>query len=277
MEELKSNKVRQKRGPGPRKEVPVDEDLQAAIKAKEQAKNDPDESLGLLEAQRGSEDLEAPKKRASRLKVEATEGVEEVAVVLPRNIHLRAPSEVLKATVPGSVFRCAPFKYEPRTFVVESERLNSKIMSHELQTRSLKDWLRDPISPLVYSVAGNPDDSKAAYFAAYLVSIHMRKLGARANPVWEVLYGGYHDPKVLARSENLGRPTLLVVSNLASNSIGSKIGKAQDLIEQFSSIPIIIVSAGEDPLSFMSARMHKPVQAIAYFSESLVKKTIEVI
>lgn len=198
-------------------------------------------------------------------------------MVIPRTISIKNPSDILRSVVPSHVFRTPSFAYEPRAFAVESERLNSRILSAEVQVRNLKDWMLDPTAPITYSVSGNPDDSKANYFAAYLLSLHIRKLGARANPVWETLYGGYADPDVLSRSENLGKPTILIMSNLAVNSVSSKIGKAQDLLQRFGSIPRIVVSAGEDPLSFLSARLHKPVQAIAYFSESIVKQTIQVI
>lgn len=245
------------------------------VEEPEVAPTDPAEDM--LSAQSGAEDLETPKKRARRLKAEEQEGVEEVEITLPRHIRIRNPSDVFKSIVPASVLRVPAFPYEPRSFVVDSDRLREKIILDSVQTRNLREWMADPTAPITYSVSGNPNDSKANLFAAYLLSIHMKKLGVKANPVWETLYGGFSDPKVLTRSENLGRPTILIISNLAINSVNSKIGKAQDLIEQFQSIPRIIVSAGEDPISFMSTRLHKPVQGIAYFSESLVKKTVQVI
>lgn len=207
-----------------------------------------------------------------------TEEIKAPEIQLPKTINLaKANSDILRSVIPGWVFRQAPFAYRPRAFAIESDRLNSRIMSTDIQNNSLRQWIKNPTSPINFCVTGSPDDSKAAYFAAYLMYIHIKHLGSRAVPVWETLYGGYAEPNVMNRSENLGAPTMLVLHNLAVNSVSAKIGKAQDLIERFPNIPKIIVGAGEDPISFMSMRLYKAVQGIAYLSESLVKKSIEVI
>lgn len=210
--------------------------------------------------------------------VVVTEEPKATEIELPRRINLAKNTlDVLRSEVPGRVFRQPPFTYDPRPFAVESERLNSRIMSADIQKNSLRQWIRNPTAPINYCVSGSPDDSKAAYFAAYLLAVHIKHLGSRATPVWETLYGGYAEPDVMNRSENLGAPTILVIHNLAINSVSSKIGKAQDLIERFPNIPKIIVAAGEDPISFMSMRLFKAVQGVAYFSESIVKRSFEVI
>lgn len=207
-----------------------------------------------------------------------TEEAKDPEIQLPKSINLsKFNSDVLRSVVPSWIFRQAPFQYRPQSFAIESDRLNSRIMSGDIQRNSLRQWIKSPMAPINFCITGSPDDSKAAYFAAYMMYLHMKHLGSRAVPVWETLYGGYSEPGVMTRSENLGAPTILVIHNLAVNSVSSKIGKAQDLIERFPNIPKIIVGAGEDPISFMSTRLFKSVQGIAYFSESIVKKSIEVI
>lgn len=219
----------------------------------------------------------APEEAPKPAKV-VTEEPKATEIELPRRINLgKNTSDILRSEVPGRVFRQPPFTYDPKPFAVESERLNSRIMSADIQRNSLRQWIKNPTSPINYCVSGSPDDSKAAYFAAYLLSVHIKHLGSRATPVWETLYGGYGEPEIMNRSENLGAPTILVIHNLAINSVSSKIGKAQDLIERFPNIPKIIVAAGEDPISFMSMRLFKAVQGVAYFSESIVKRSFEVI
>lgn len=196
---------------------------------------------------------------------------------LPSKIAVRR-SDTL-AQLPSSIWQQAPFKWEPSAFSVESERLNEKIIDAQVQDDSLQRFMKNPASPLVYGVAGNPSELKARYFAAYLIDLHCRFMGAKANPIWHVLYGGY-DNKLLkdyAMADPTYEPSILVLCNLAPNSTGTKFEKAKDLVERFPSIPRIVVSAGEDPISFLSTRLYVQCNAIAYFSESVVRRKVEIV
>lgn len=224
-----------------------------------------------------TQETAAPESKPRPTKVVTAE-VTAPEIQLPKSITLsKTNSDVLRSVVPGWVFRQPPFQYRPQAFAIESDRLNTRIMSSDIQKNSLRQWIKNPTSPINFCVAGSPDDGKAAYFAAYLLYLHIKHLGAHAVPVWETLYSGYENPSVMSRSENLGAPTILVIHNLSSSSNNSKINKAQDLIVRFPNIPKIIVAAGEDPISFMSMRLYKAVQGVAYFSESIVKRSFEVI
>lgn len=196
---------------------------------------------------------------------------------LPSRIAVKRSDWI--AHLPGSIWQQAPFKWEPQPFALESERLTEKIVDPEVQESSLRRFIKDPTLPVVYGVCGNPSEEKARYFAAYLVDLHCRKLGSRANPIWHALYGGY-DNKLLkdySMVDPITEPSILVLCNLAPNSTNTKFEKAKDLIERFPTIPRIIVASGEDPISFLSTRLYSPCNAIAYFSESVIKKKLEII
>ena len=193
---------------------------------------------------------------------------------LPQRIKVvRTP--ILKSIIPGSVWRQQPFKYISEPFGVESERFKERIIDESIQDDSLLRWLSDPSDAIIYSVSGVPDDSKALYFATYLVEQHLNRVH-NANVLWETIYGGFSN-ELLKKDLSIVRPSLLVISNLTPNSSSITLEKVRDILVKFSSIPRIVVSAGEDPISFVSARLHCPVNNIAYFQSSSVKQKISVI
>jgi hypothetical protein len=193
---------------------------------------------------------------------------------LPRRIDVKRTT-VLRASVPGSVWRQSPFRYEPRTFATEAEKLKDRFVEDDLQRESFSQFITNPILHMTYCVAGNPDDSKAKYFAAYLASLHLSKLGSHANVVWEVMYGGFQNP-LLTTETSRSRPTMLILSNLTPHSSNTRLEKARDLLEYYADIPRVVVVAGEDPLSFMTTRLHLPVHGLAYFLDGIVRRKVEI-
>jgi hypothetical protein len=179
----------------------------------------------------------------------------------------------IASEVPGSVWRQGKFYWTPQAFVVESDRLDGRIIEAEPQENSLRSFIEKPARGINYVVTGNPDDSRAKYFAAYLVTLHKERLGLRASVYWETVYGGFQNP-LLDKSI---APTLLVLSNLTSESTAVKIEKTRDLIERFPNCTKVIVGAGEDPISFASTRLRIPVHGIAYFPSKHVKQVQTVI
>lgn len=195
---------------------------------------------------------------------------------LPKLINVRQTVH-MRSIVPGTVWRQRPFKWEPQAFVPESERLKDTIKDEAIQNRSLKLFMDDPLLPLIYCVSGSPDDSKAKYFAAHLVALHLEKLKSKAAVVWFPLYGGFDNPMFRDygyHSEN--DPTMIVLSNLSPTATNMKLDKCRDILERFADIPRVVVVAGEDPFSFMATRLYSPLNAMAFFSESLLKKRVEV-
>lgn len=214
-----------------------------------------------------ADEYEPPKERPK---------VQETVSSLPKNIVVK-PTTLLRSIVPGSVWRQRSFKWEPQAFVPESERLKDDIKDEALQNRSLRLFTDDPTLPLIYCVAGNPDDSKAKYFAAYLISLHLEKMKSKARVIWQSLYGGFDNPLFKDYgyySED--DPTMIVMSNLSPTATGTKLDKCRDNLERFANIPRVVVVAGDDPFSFMTTRLYAPINALAYFSEALMKKRVEV-
>jgi hypothetical protein len=179
---------------------------------------------------------------------------------------------VLSGVVHGSVWRQGDFRWEPSAFVIESPRLDNKIVEASVQVDSYNMFVESPNAPMVYVVCGNPDDSKAKYFAAHLAYLHHKKFEHRADIHWEAIFGGFENALIKKDIE----PTMLILSNLAENSTSVKIEKARDLIERFPNIPRIVVCCGEDPMSFASTKLYTPAHGIAYFSSSLVKAVQEI-
>jgi hypothetical protein len=179
----------------------------------------------------------------------------------------------LAGIVHGSVWRQGDFYWEPMAFVLESPRLEQKIIEASAQVDSLSEFVAKPNTPMIYVVAGNPDDSKAKYFAAYLAAQHKAHLKHRADIIWEPVFGGYDNPIMRRDIE----PTMLIISNLAENSTAAKIEKAKDMIEKFPNIPRIVVVAGTDPVSFAATQLHVPAHGLAYFSSALSKSVQQVI
>ena len=71
------------------------------------------------------------------------------------------------------------------------------------------------------------------------------------------------------------KPSLLVLSNVPSNSTNVKLEKLRDILESYSSVPRIVVTTGEDPITFFNQKLFLPLNYACYLTTSLVKKTIE--
>lgn len=181
--------------------------------------------------------------------------------------------EHTKGRVPSHVFRVSPFKFKPLSFCTEAEQLNDKIYEADVQLDGLREFTEDPTQAMIYSVSGNPDDTKAKYFAAHLVRQHLQKVRV-PNVVWNPIYGGF-DNKLM--DDDVQPPSMIVITNLTPLSTNLKLEKTRDLLEKFQNIPRIIVSTGMDPISFAFTKLFVPVHGIAYFCESLIKRKIEVI
>lgn len=191
-----------------------------------------------------------------------------------KKLRIRVPEKkILSGVVHGSVWRQGDFYWEPSAFVIESQRLENKIIEADLQRESLRNFLDDPKRPMIYIVAGNPDDSRAKYFAAFLAYHHKVKLQHRADIHWEPVFGGFENALLRKDVE----PSMLILSNLSENSTAVKIEKAKDLIEKWPNIPRVVVCSGEDPISFAATKLYVPCHGLAYFSSQLSKSVQEVI
>jgi hypothetical protein len=188
-------------------------------------------------------------------------------------IYIKVGKETLALFPDCTAFRRRRLLWDPHAFVTESPRREPKTIEASVQDRSLEKFIANPRVPMTYVIAGTPDDEKAKYFAAHLVEIHCSRLGVNASPHWEPVFNGY-DNLLIKRELS---PSILVLSNLSTKSNYLKYDKARDCIERFSSVPKIVVVAGEDPISFAQTRLHVPCHGLAYFANSSVKSVNEII
>lgn len=195
---------------------------------------------------------------------------------LPKRIEVKESQ--VGHIVPAATLRTGSFKFSPHTFRCHAESLGQREIRGELQVESLQSFLDNPRRPVIYGVGGTPDDSKARYFAAFLVAHHLRKVQLRAHVLWEVLYNGFDNPTLDKYSQTylMGKPepTMLVLTNLSPNSSATKLEKARDLLERFPNIPRVVVCSGEDPMSFVATRLYSPIHGLAYFSAEHYKMKI---
>lgn len=192
---------------------------------------------------------------------------------LPIRIEVSREGTV-QQVVPSSVWRQSPFKWNPQPFATQSDELNEKFIEPSVQDASLVRFLRKPHEPMIYGVGGNPDDTKAKLFAAYLVSAHCKALKGDANPWWINLLGGFDNTGL---DDTRSRPSMIVMCNLTPQSTNQKLEKARDIIESYPNVPRIIVVAGADPFVFLAGRLHVPVNGLAYFCETLVRQKVQII
>ncbi|QBQ74691.1 DNA exonuclease [Burkholderia phage BcepSauron] len=258
MEAIKGGAQGPRRGRGPyrKKETPV--------------KYDPADDIANETPAPDIDDEPAPKAK----KVEVEGAV--CSVPMPKVIEVKRTPGVL-GVVPGWVWRCSKFRWQPRDFGTENERLRERVIDSSVQDSSLCRFLEDPTTPMTYCVAGSPDDRQALYFAAYLVSEFQRR--SHNAVVWHNLYGGFDNPvlKKYDDDSNIPDPGLLVLTNLSPQATNTKLDKTRDLLTRFAGIPRILVVAGEDPISFCAARLNVEVNAIAYFRGNTLKQRVEVI
>lgn len=184
--------------------------------------------------------------------------------------YLKVSKRMIEKLPKSFAFTRTRLKWEPTAFVIENERMENKIIEASVQELSLERWVANPKAPMTYIVAGSPDDEMAKYFAAYLADIHVQRLGINSDVVWEPVFNGFDNPII----KSVTMPSLIVLTNLSVKSNHLKYDKAKDVIERFSSIPKIVVVAGEDPISFAAQRLHVPAHGIAYFANAKASKNV---
>lgn len=117
----------------------------------------------------------------------------------------------------------------------------------------------------VFVVNSFPTDTRAKMYAASLMaqaSIAWSDLTAqqrrgRSLPLWvRILGSGDFDQIKTIKDSN---PCMLVISNINDESSQHKAERLRDILDVFDNIPRIVVTAGEDPISFMMRRVFYPI------------------
>jgi hypothetical protein len=93
-------------------------------------------------------------------------------------------------------------------------------------------------------------------------------------PYWHFVKGSFEDK--LRDHEGtqmrVGNPALIVLDGIADNSTNVKFEIVRDLLEQYSSIPRIVIGAGSDPFMLFFNHIHQPVNNVLFFNETTAKR-----
>ena len=202
------------------------------------------------------------------------------------NYRIKLPAQSFFAEkgvmLPQFIWREPPFRFTPVSFVPSSEELTQKIYEASHMEQAYLTWKNRSSHPLlangVYGLSSEPSDGKALYFAAHLIHLWLEKKRAPRpiNVSW-LAFGSESDFTIGDPILQQSAPTdLLVISNLSPNSSRLRLERTRDLIFH-RSFPVLVVVAGEVPMSFFARRLFAPLQACFFASSKLVNRKIEVL
>lgn len=173
--------------------------------------------------------------------------------------------------VPGSVWRQAPFKFEPRAFAIGNDYLKHTILNPSIQRDSLEGFMEEPHRPMLYAVGSEPTAEKANYFAAFLLHHYLSRMPntlARWYPLWE----RYDLVK------NQSPCSFLVISEVYSKMTQYRLEKLRDLVSAYQHIPRVLVISGCDPATFCLSELHiKNTHLFYSASPQVIRKQPEVV
>ena len=117
----------------------------------------------------------------------------------------------------------------------------------------------------ILGISSFPSDARAKHMAVMImrnaISLIQRKNIKLDYPLWHKVYGNYKDE--LRDRPNLSI-SMLILSNITSDSTSTKLEKVRDLLERYSDIPRIVVLSGTDPITFFANRLYSPLTASLY-------------
>lgn len=173
----------------------------------------------------------------------------------------------IRRYVPGYVFQQSPFKFLPLGFTILTKGETQELMyPRNVQEAGFNKFCEQPFGGQNYIITGYLDDSKALYLAAYLLQKHLEKGGK--HPLWVQLNSSFKE-----QVQEITKPSMLVISNLTTESSAIRFEKCRDLTLKYWDIPKIIVGCGMDPVRFGGMRLHVPVNKMVYFKSGLDVET----
>lgn len=173
------------------------------------------------------------------------------------------------AVLPWNFLEHKPFRFLPEDFSIgrKDSYLKPRVIDLEKQETSLDNWTRNPTKPIVYGVGSEPTDSKARYFASYLIQRYVEAVPNRKVIIHHV-YSGFESPLI----KNEEQCTLLVLHGLRPDSTAGKIEKCVDLLEFYKDIPRIVLVSGTDPITFFSTRLRTKIHSVYHDVAKTVNK-----
>lgn len=120
----------------------------------------------------------------------------------------------------------------------------------------------------VFVINSFPSDLRAKIFASCVMSsaceqhrdMAPTKRKGKSAPVWARLMGNGDFNQINHLREM--RPSMLILSNINETASNSKLERLRDIIDAFDDIPRIVVTAGQDPITFMMKRVQYPLSGV---------------
>lgn len=156
------------------------------------------------------------------------------------------------------------------SLIPRPENNNRRGISVSKQKAMLNRTLESPLDgQWLMSISGLSSDSLGLQAALHIFCrAFFASTQETGKPFWHTINGNPHDTlrdDAGVRNSLGDRISLLVISNIAKNSTAMKFEKARDLLAQYSYIPRIVVSAGENPLEFCSTKLYVSPTRVLYF------------
>lgn len=118
-------------------------------------------------------------------------------------------------------------------------------------------------SPII-GIGSFPSDLRAKMLAINIMdqAITSQNAKGRRNPshypLWHKVFGGFGDP-LLDNRQDRQPMSMLIISNVGTDSTSPKIEKVRDLLERYDNIPRIVLVHGSDPLEFFLTKLRMPM------------------
>lgn len=171
---------------------------------------------------------------------------------------------LLSRGLPPDILGQRPFDLDPFVTSISSivDGLKPRKQPKAVQLAAHAEVLAAPFEiPYLYLIASTPNDAKAKCVAAHIMCAATQmqlanRIGfetkGRQTPLWHTITGSWQD-RLRDRQED--QPSLLVLSNITSDSTAVKLEKLRDICELYSHVPRIVVLTGTDPITFANTRL----------------------
>ncbi|SBV38460.1 hypothetical protein BN7874_257 [Phage NCTB] len=167
----------------------------------------------------------------------------------------------------GSVFQGSKIEYDLETSLVSfkpkiGDDIKSKPISVAAQLEYATQLLEEPFKypDTIACVNSYPTDLRAKVFAANIMETAVfecidgnRDRSHNRMPYWYRMYGDSKYGYIKHIRDQ--RPSLLILSNITTESSPARLEMLRDILVHFDSIPRIVVLGGDDPVNFFSKRM----------------------
>ena len=189
-----------------------------------------------------------------------------------KTIQIKNPDIFVErgVNVPGSTFKVAPFKFQPRPFVIGNSYLKQTTIDTQFQVDALESFMQEPQLPCTYAIGSDPDPDRAKYFAAFLLA-HYLKMMPNTMARWH----GLHEYTSMVRNDV--PCSFLVITGLYPGMTAHRIERCRDLIDHYERIPKLVVIGGEDPITFFQSRLFLKPTHFYYVPSNSVNRAVEVV